>query len=447
MSNRPADWSYEDEINTSEGERGFFPPARPGFDGDLRRAVGEVMAIEDITLPRENEGLRFRGRLLVPAEQAFAHLRPRFEAAGYTPHMRREDGVDVVRAAPGVFRAEERGVPWLNIILLIATVLSVFWVGAQGELYVPFWQVVGARITGSTPGGLTGQLMPTDQEFAHALTIGALYALSLLGILGAHEMGHYIMARRHRVNVTLPYFIPLPINILGTMGAVIAMREPAPNRRVQFDIGVAGPIAGLIVAVPLMIVGLSLSEVGTQDMFLQQVPEPVREDIVFFQEGQSLAYMGLKYLVFGEVLPRGDVDVWVHPIAFAAWAGFLVTMLNLIPVGQLDGGHVMFGLFGDKARLVRWPIIALLAVMALAGALNDAGLANLPFGWTGWWVWILILLFLGRQHAPVLDEITDLDPTRKAVGVAMLVIFVLIFTPRPIVIDTQPLAALVRALV
>ena len=209
------------------------------------------------------------------------------------------------------------------------------------------------------------------------------------------------------------------------MGAVIAMREPAPNRRIQFDIGIAGPLAGLIVAVPVMLIGLSLSEVGTREMFLEQVPEPIRDNTIFFQGGQSLAYMALKYLVFGQVLPSGDLDVWVHPVAFAAWAGFLVTMLNLIPVGQLDGGHVVYGLFGHRAQMLRWPIIGVLAVLALAGALNDAGIANLPFGWSGWWLWILLILFLARRHAPVLDEITELDAPRKALGVAMLVIFVL----------------------
>src|SRR5690606_14772364 len=134
---------------------------------------------------------------------------------------------------------------------------------------VPLTQVLGARITGEVPAGLNSQLMPTGPELMEALGTGALYTLALLGILGAHEMGHYIMARRHNVDVTLPFFIPLPINILGTMGAVIAMREPAPNRRIQFDIGVAGPIAGLIVAVPVMVIGLMLSTVGTQESFLQ----------------------------------------------------------------------------------------------------------------------------------------------------------------------------------
>jgi len=447
MSNEsPRNWPFEEEV-FAEQRTAPFPTPRPDYDGDLRRAVAAVMNIEDITPPTREQPLRFRGRLLVPAEQAFATLRPQFEAAGYTPQLRREDGLEVIRALPGVYRGRERSIPWLNIGLLIATILSVFYIGVQQELYVSVIDVIAVQVFGVPATGPAAELMPTPAELREALLTGALYTLALLGILGAHEMGHYIMARRHNVDVTLPFFIPLPINILGTMGAVIAMREPAPNRRIQFDIGIAGPLAGLIVAVPVMLIGLSLSEVGTREMFLEQVPEPIRDNTIFFQEGQSLAYMALKYLVFGQVLPSGDLDVWVHPVAFAAWAGFLVTMLNLIPVGQLDGGHVVYGLFGHRAQMLRWPIIGVLAVLALAGALNDAGIANLPFGWSGWWLWILLILFLARRHAPVLDEITELDAPRKALGVAMLVIFVLIFTPQPIVIDPGPTAALLQTLV
>jgi membrane-associated protease RseP (regulator of RpoE activity) len=429
------------------GDPGSFRIDAPSPDLALRLrpVVEQVMSIQDITRGDGQIPLRFRGSLQTPASEAFDQLRPAFEAAGHTPQMRREDGFDVIRAMPGVFGQARRKIPWMNIALLAATILSVLFVGVQGELYVSVFQAIAARIMGSAPPGVDPSLLPTDSEFWKAMGTGALYAISLLGILGTHEMGHYLMARRHGVHTTLPFFIPLPFNILGTLGAVIAMREPAPNRRIQFDIGIAGPLAGLIVAVPVMIVGLMLSDVGTPQSFVQQMPEAIRSDIVVFQEGQSLAYLGLKYLVFGQVLPTGDIDVWVHPVAFAAWAGFLVTMLNLLPIGQLDGGHVMFGLFGDKAGWVRWPIVGVLVVMAAAGSLADAGVVDLGFGWSGWWLWVLMILFLFRHHAPVLDEITELDPARKALGVAMLVIFVLLFTPRPIVIS-EPVAALIQGM-
>jgi membrane-associated protease RseP (regulator of RpoE activity) len=282
-------------------------------------------------------------------------------------------------------------------------------------------------------------------------------------------MGHYLVARYHKVYTTLPFFIPMPFNILGTLGAVIAMREPAPNRRVQFDIGVAGPLAGLIVAIPVMLIGLRLSQVGPAEQFMSQFPDQVRENSVILHEGQSLAYLGMKYLMFGQILPHDDIDVWVHPVAFAAWAGLLVTALNLIPVGQLDGGHVVFGLFGHRARALRGPIIVLLLLMAIIGTVRELSaslppgelvgtmgdvltalrpLADVPLpGWSGWWIWIFLIVFLLQHHAPVLDEITPLDGKRKALGIATLVIFLLIFTPTPIEIDRAAVAALLRWLI
>jgi membrane-associated protease RseP (regulator of RpoE activity) len=174
-----------------------------------------------------------------------------------------------------------------------------------------------------------------------------------------------------------------------------------------------------------------LSHVMTQAQFLSTLPHDYPAGLI--QEGQSIIYLGMKYLVFGEVLPSATRDVFVHPIAFAGWAGFLVTALNLMPIGQLDGGHVLYGLFGDNAQKARWPIIGVLVVLATAGTLNDMGIMNLPIGWSGWWIWVALLVFLVRNHAPVLDEITGLDAKRKALGVAILIIFVLIFTPRPLV--------------
>ena len=414
-----------------------FLEGRTDHSDSLRKAVEEVMTLEDITLQSGSEPTRYRGHLNMPAHEAFARLRPQFESLGHTPQMRREDDLDVIRAVNIVYSKETNNRNRLAILLLIATILSVFFVGVAGELYVSPLDVIFARLGYS---GLVSNLdlLPTGAELRAALLNGLWYTLALLGILGAHEMGHYLMARKHKVNTTMPFFIPLPISILGTLGAVIAMREPAPNRRVQFDIGIAGPLAGLIVAVPVMLIGLGLSEIATAEDILADVPDEV--EIGILHEGNSLAYLGLKYAVFGEILPDGNRDVWVHPVAFAAWAGFLVTALNLFPIGQLDGGHVMYGLFGDKASVARWPIIALLSISAVAGTLSELGIVELGVGWSGWWLLILMMIFLFKNHAPVLDEITELDPKRKAMGVLMLVVFVLIFTPRPLVADAAPLA-------
>jgi len=401
----------------------------------LRRAVKAVMTVSDITYHYEDTPIRVRGQLNIPAEEAFANLRPQFEEVGHTPKLRREDGFDVITALPAVFNKKDRGIPWGPIISFAVTLVIVFFVGmgkADG-LYIPPVLVIAAHITGNAEIAQYPELLPSAEVWRAAFLTGLVYTVSLLGILGAHEMGHYIMAKRYNVDTTPPFFIPFP-NVLGTLGAVIAMREPSPNRKIQFDIGIAGPLAGLIVAVPVLLVGLMLSEVGTPETILTDLPPQLQENTVILQEGQSLAYLAAKYAVFGRILPSAGEDVWIHPVAFAGWAGLLVTALNLLPIGQLDGGHIIYGIFGDGAAKARWPIIGVLIVLAGAGALTDAGIVNLPFGWSGWWLWILLLLFLVRGHAPVLDEITGLDQKRKILGVIMLIVFILIFTPRPLVI-------------
>ncbi len=442
-------------------------PVDPKAQEAMRRAAEGVMTVEDVTLGEHHDPIRLRGRLLMPADKAFAHLRPQFEAVGHTPLLRREEGLDVIRALPIVFGREKQGIPWMAIILLVATILSVLSVGVVNELiprYPLVFEAIGVAITGDTSLATHPEFLPTAAEWWDVIKTGLLYTLALLGILGAHEMGHYLMARHHKVHTTLPFFIPLPIIGLGTLGAVIAMRELSPNRRVQFDIGVAGPIAGLIVAIPVLIVGLTLSEVSTPEAILADTPEPLREYMGFTQEGQSLAYLAAKYLVFGQVLPQGDLDVWIHPVALAGWVGLLVTALNLLPIGQLDGGHVIYGLFGKDARKVRGPVIIALLVMAILGYIRQMAaqlppegvpgdgliraLAGLPIpGWSGWWVWVLLAVFVLRRHAPVLDEITELDGRRKVLGVVMLIVFILIFTPVPWPIEAEPLAAALRWLV
>jgi membrane-associated protease RseP (regulator of RpoE activity) len=370
---------------------------------EMRRAVEEVMEVTDVTLGDAEMPLRVRGHLMRPSEEAFAILRERFEALDHTPLLRREEGLDVVRALPTVFNRSP-GTPWVAIILLAATVLSVFSVGI---------------LRGLNPASAQGA---TFSDYLAAIPVALGYTAALLGILGAHEMGHYLMARRRGVRTTLPFFIPLPfVSLIGTLGAVIAMREPAPNRRVQFDIGVAGPIAGLVVAIPVLIIGLMGSQVT-----------PIDYSTSFLFEGNSLLYLGLKYLIFGRVLPGGGMDVWINDIAWAGWVGLFVTALNLLPVGQLDGGHVMYGLFGEKARWARWPVIGVLLALTGMGMLSEMGILPWGVGSTNWALWVLLLFFLARNNAPVLDEITELDTGRKIIGIGLLILFVLIFVPAPL---------------
>jgi membrane-associated protease RseP (regulator of RpoE activity) len=262
---------------------------------------------------------------------------------------------------------------------------------------------------------------------------GAAFSATLMTILVCHEFGHYIVARRRGVEVSLPYFIPTPPGItIGTLGAVIRMNKPIEDRNALFDVGAAGPIAGLVVAIPLLAIGLYLSDV-----------RPITHG--GNQEGNSILYALLKYAVFGRWLPGDGLDVDLHPMAFAAWVGLLVTMINLMPIGQLDGGHVARAAFGDahekwsKRLHLALPIIGAIAFVVLlvqaraagedwAGAFDYAQYGAIP-----WLVWTLLLGLMrrsaGAYHPPVGDA--PLDPARRRRAIAMLVVFCLIAMPVP----------------
>ena len=244
---------------------------------------------------------------------------------------------------------------------------------------------------------------------------GFSFSLTLLAILGTHEFGHYWMACHHQVPVTLPYFIPAP-SLIGTFGAFIRIKSTVPNRGALFDIGVAGPVAGFVVAVPAIVVGIALSDI-----------RPATQ-LTGIGLGSSLLFNGLVKVLLG-VTPEA-YDVILHPMAFAGWIGFLVTAFNLIPAGQLDGGHIIYALFGRSHRL-----LTILCVLAL-----------LPMGWywPGWWVWAFVIFWFSgphvarRQgfrfafaHPPLLDETAPLSRTQKWVAVAAMAIFVMTFPPIP----------------
>ncbi|HNC08859.1 MAG TPA: site-2 protease family protein [Anaerolineales bacterium] len=378
----------------------------------LTQLISRVFRIEDVTSMDPQKGflLRYRGQLLSEdSAQAYDQLAESLTPYNITPLFRIEDGGQVVYLAPKQANPPKENIR-TNIILFILTIFSVMLAGAQPEGPIPtdFW----------------GQLITLGKS----IFTGWPFALSLLGILLAHELGHYFMSRHHKTPATLPYFIPFPLSPLGTMGAAILMRGTPKNKRILFDIGVAGPIAGLVVAIPVLILGLSLSNLGTID------PNPNG-----FLEGNSLLYLLAKFAVFGQFLPApvepqgilywlqyfftgrpvpfGGLDVFIHPVAFAGWAGILVTSLNLIPAGTLDGGHVVFSLFGDKAKKAFPYIVGLLGVLG--------------FFWSGWWLWAALLFWLGRVNAQPLDQITSLDPARRLLAYIMILVFVLVFTPVP----------------
>lgn len=374
--------------------------------------VSRIFRIDDVTSedPRKGFFLRYRGELLSEdSAQAYDQLAESLSPYNAMPLFRIEEERQVIYLAPKLPEPKKDKIS-TNIILFVLTVFSVMLAGAQPD--------------GPMPNDMVGQLL----ALAKSIFTGWPFALSLLGILVSHEFGHYFMSRYHETPATLPYFIPFPLSPLGTMGAAIIMRGVPKNKRILFDIGVAGPIAGLIVAIPVLFYGLSLSTLGTID------PSPLG-----YIEGNSLLYLLAKFIIFGKLLPAplepqgilywlqyfftggpvpfGGTDVFIHPVAFAGWAGILVTALNLIPLGTLDGGHVIYGLFGDKSRKAFPYIVGLLVVFG--------------FYWSGWWLWAVLLFWLGRVHAQPLDQITTLDPTRRLIAYTMIIVFVLVFTPVP----------------
>jgi len=291
----------------------------------------------------------------------------------------------------GVFSRAERPRWWLHIGLLLATLSSTTFCGGLYFGWLdspdPFERLLDPR------------LLPEGLKFSVPLMI----------ILLAHEMGHLAAARRHRLGATLPYFIPMPIPLPyspGTLGAVIRVRDPIPGRRPLLDVGAWGPLAGFAALLPVLVLGLLLSDA--------QELEP-ELGVVYF--GEPLLFRAIaRGLVFTHLGP--NQDLMVHPTAWAAWFGMLVTALNLLPFSQLDGGHVGYAMFGHRHRGVVWGLFV--------------GLVAMGFLWPGWWVWSVIIAVLGPKHPPVADEDRPLDRRRIIVGWLAIAVFVLCFTPVPV---------------
>jgi membrane-associated protease RseP (regulator of RpoE activity) len=236
---------------------------------------------------------------------------------------------------------------------------------------------------------------------------GLPFALTLMTILLGHEFSHYFASRKHNTKATLPYFIPAPplISIIGTFGAFIKMKSPIVTRKALIDIGASGPIVGFIISVIVSIVGLSLSKVVA-----------IRETEGALRLGDSLLFSFLSNISLN--YQTGSQDILLHPVAFAGWIGLFVTSLNLIPVGQLDGGHIAYALLGEKHVYLSKLLVLVMVPLGL-------------LLWAGWAIWAVLLLILGLRHPPVLYREASLDPKRRFIGWLALVIFVLTFIPVP----------------
>jgi membrane-associated protease RseP (regulator of RpoE activity) len=408
MLNEPAS-SIEDRPYARPAPR--HPPpggVPPRLSDELRQMVMTVLTIERESVlgedaaaiqrarqlgipPGEPRVLGiFEGRLTMDSEAAYAKLDTLLGTLNALPLFRELDGRHVVIALQGRVQPQPRS-SWLNIALFIATLFSVLIVGYEMAIS----QIAAENIA---------QARDILDRGLIELWRGLPYAVSILLILGAHELGHYFAARYHNVAVTLPYFIPAPfVSLIGTFGAFIQLRAPMRNRKTLLDVGAAGPLMGLIFAVPILFIGLATSQL-----------DAIRPGTL---EGNSLLYALAKTLTFGRFVPDGVVDVYVNQLAWAGWTGLLVTGLNLIPIGQLDGGHILYALIGERARLLYYPIIA--------------GMVALVFITEAWFFWLILLFLFGRVYATPLDTITRLDRRRQIVAVVSLIVFVVTFVPLP----------------
>ncbi|HID73775.1 MAG TPA: site-2 protease family protein [Thermoplasmata archaeon] len=356
------------------------------MDADEIRRIREVVErwcrVYDVRW--DDTGAMFYVILTPTPSRAFADLQSELRRSGYVSGLRRMGGEDVIVVGRSVPHPE-RAIT-VNVILLILTIASTVWAGS----------IMWASSYG-TSGSFADSFRPEN------LAMGAVtFALPLMFILGVHEMGHYLMARRYGMNASLPYFIPAPPPIIfGTFGAFISIRDPMPNRRALFDIGIAGPLSGFVAAIPVVMIGLYLTTGDVDDV------------------GRSgdyiLLHLPLLYVLLQHLVPPSGT--LLHPTAFAGWVGLLVTAMNLLPAGQLDGGHIARAFLRDRAKYAAYGSIAVLLLLGLA--------------FPGWIVFAFLIFFLGLRHPPPLDDVTTLDGKRKAMGAVVVLVMVLSFVPIP----------------
>lgn len=286
---------------------------------------------------------------------------------------------------------------WVNVLLFVLTVLSLFVVGVSWSASYKYAEEIGRN-----PAFEAGPNVFRDPQI---LLLSLIYALVLIVILLGHELGHYLTCRRYGISATLPFFIPAP-TLIGTMGAFIKIRSPIAGKRQLFDIGVAGPLMSFVLSLPALVVGAALSKV---------VPALPRESSILFGEPLLLKILG--GLLIKNAGPNQDIVL--HPVAFAGWVGLLVTAMNLFPLGQLDGGHISYAILGPRAKFVARVFLGVFIVMGV-------------FFWAGWLIWALVILLLGLKHPPTWDEASPIGTKRLIIGILVVVIFILSFIPDPI---------------
>ena len=399
----------------------MLPPARVGSEGYIRGGLyfgGDMPTSEtnapeepvDIPFLQREVGQRFPFYDMKVTPQAvvffcrvddqtvsdnFETLRLILKEKGYIPMLQLHNGEHLLY----IMKTQQRKYRsiYVNIILLVATVITTTIAGALLWVNYQF---------PTTDFGILGTYAKSIQPYY--LLFGFLtFALPLMLILGIHETGHYLASRKHHVNASLPFFIPLPpvpgALTLGTFGAVISTRDPIPNRKALLHIGAAGPLCGFLVAIPVVVIGFFL---------MQQNPVllPANSSNITFIPPLLIQWIGSFFTIPSTAI--------IHPTLFAGWVGIFLTAVNLLPVGQLDGGHVARAVFKERHRYISWGIVIMLLVLGLF--------------YTGWFMFaFIVLLFLGTQHQPPLNEMTQLDRRDLMIAVVILLVFILSFAPVP----------------
>lgn len=375
-----------------EGEPSETPSIGADTLANFQQRVMPVLAVAGYQT--RADGIVFEGELRTDPQNALSQLIQAFAAEKFTPILQEGERSGEVKIAliPGIEELSQRsvaaerpkwGVHWL---LFALTLLTTTWAGA-----------LHAGV----------DLIKEPGKFA----VGLPYSLGLMLILGAHELGHYFAAKKHGISVTPPYFIPVPF-ALGTFGAFIKLKSLAPDRRAAFDVAVAGPLAGLVFAIPALLIGLRHSQV---------VVGPPTGDMLHtgVQVGSSFLLAILAKISLGAEAIQGH-QLMLHPLAFAGWLGLFVTALNLLPIGQLDGGHMAHALFGAR-RGHAISVGSLVTLFALA-----------LFVWPGLMMWAVIVWFIaGTRDVPALNDLTPVNPGRRALGCFAFLLLAAIMIPVP----------------
>jgi len=323
-------------------------------------------------------------------EKDFEKVLSALEKFGYWAALKKRDGKVLLFVFPSAEIKPDN--PWLPWLFLVATVLTTFFSG-----YVLAKTYIATLDRYSLPG------------LRNPYLIALSFSVSVMAIIGTHELGHKMAAAYHGVKATMPYFIPFPFSLIGTLGALIRIKSPLPTRNAAIDLGVSGPIAGFLVAVPVTLIGLKMSIVVPQNLV------PSAKGGVYF--GTNLLF---ELLMRAVLHTPDDYVVFLHPVAVAGWVGILVTFLNLIPVAQLDGGHILRAFVSESVH--RYITLATAFLLFALGYL-----------WQGWFIWALLVLLIGAAGNPgALDEVSPISRSRILLALMAALIFILTATPRPL---------------